>query len=72
MGLLNRIVVRSVVRPVVVPRRVNVAQRRIVRTAVTLSEFEEISYFVGKNIILFTFFYSTLNWLHYRNINKKK
>ena len=71
MGLLNRIVVRSVVRPVMV-RRVNVAQRRVVRTAVTLSEFEEISYFVGKNIILFTFFYSTLNWLHYRNINKKK
>lgn len=30
-----------------------------------------ISYYTGKSIILFTFFYCSLNWLHYRDIRKK-
>jgi helix-turn-helix protein len=28
------------------------------------------SYFVGKTITLFTFFYTSLNWMMYKNINK--
>lgn len=28
------------------------------------------SYFVGKTITLFTFFYTSLNWLMYKNINQ--
>jgi hypothetical protein len=29
------------------------------------------SYFVGKSIILFTMFYCTLNWAHYRSLRKE-
>lgn len=28
------------------------------------------TYYVGKGIILFTMFYCTLNWAHYRNLRK--
>jgi len=28
------------------------------------------SYFVGKGIILFTMFYTSLNWMYYRGIRK--
>ena len=31
----------------------------------------EVSYFVGKSIILFTMFYCGLNWAHYREIRKQ-
>lgn len=30
-----------------------------------------VSYFVGKSVILFTMFYCTLNWAHYRNLRKR-
>ncbi len=29
-----------------------------------------VSYYVGKSIILFTMFYCTLNWAHYRRLRK--
>lgn len=32
----------------------------------------DVSYFVGKSIILFTMFYCGLNWLHYRDLTSKK
>lgn len=28
------------------------------------------TYFIGKGITLFTFFYTSLNWMMYKNINK--
>jgi len=28
-----------------------------------------ITYFVGKGVILFTMFYCTLNWYHYKKLN---
>lgn len=35
-----------------------------------LSDVNTVSYFAGKSIILFTMFYCTLNWAHYRQIRK--
>lgn len=29
------------------------------------------SHYIGESIILFTILYSTLNWIHYRNIRKE-
>ena len=31
----------------------------------------DVSYFVGKEIMLFTMFFCSLNWLHYRNLRKQ-
>lgn len=31
----------------------------------------EVSYYVGKSIILFTMFYCGLNWAHYRDVRKR-
>ena len=38
----------------------------------TLNDFttSDITYYVGKSVILFTMFYSSLNWLHYRRLRK--
>lgn len=33
---------------------------------------EQVSYYVGKSIVLFTMFYCGLNWLHYRDLRKKR
>lgn len=49
------------------PQRV--AQRP--RAPRALGGLEEVSYYVGKSIILFTAFYCSLNWMHYRNLRKK-
>lgn len=35
-----------------------------------LPNVEVMSYFAGKSIILFTMFYCSMNWLHYRNLRK--
>lgn len=32
---------------------------------------EEVSYYVGKGIILFTMFYCTMNWYHYKTLREK-
>lgn len=32
---------------------------------------DTVSYLVGKSIILFTMFYCTLNWAHYRDLRKR-
>lgn len=32
---------------------------------------EQVSFFVGKGIILFTMFYCTLNWQYYRGLRKE-
>lgn len=46
-------------------------KKHIVPRAVTwVDSVEWGSYFVGKGIILFTMFYCSLNWLHYRNLRK--
>ncbi len=45
----------------------------IVKCNVFYQDYEPIiktSHYIGESIILFTIFYSTLNWFHYRNIRK--
>lgn len=32
---------------------------------------EEVSYYVGKGIVLFTMFYCGMNWYHYRDLRKR-
>jgi hypothetical protein len=42
----------------------------------SISYVENTSYIVGKGVVLFTMFYTTLNWLHYNrivdNVDKNK
>lgn len=45
-------------------------QKTIIRSDWTQSLVES-SYYAGKSIILFVWFYSGLQWLHYRNERKK-
>ena len=54
-----------------------IARPRLVKPLRVVSnpDWMEVSYFVGKSIILFTMFYSGLNWLHYKKLredNEKK
>lgn len=49
---------------VVRPRRVGGVVRRV-------SMVEEVSYYVGKGIMLFTMFYCGMNWYHYREVRKQ-
>jgi hypothetical protein len=42
-----------------------------VRTHVSLIEsLDTTTYFIGKGIILFTMFYCTLNWAHYKRLRE--
>lgn len=59
-----KLAVRCPVRPITTPRR------RISPKATPL-DVTEISYFVGKGIILFTLYYCSLNWMHYRRVRKE-
>ena len=51
-----------------------VARPRLVAPvrAISTPDWMEVSYFVGKSVILFTMFYSGLNWLHYRELRKRE
>lgn len=51
-----------------------VARPRLVKPlrAISTPDWMEVSYFVGKSVILFTMFYSGLNWLHYRELRKRE
>lgn len=51
-----------------------VARPRLVKPvrAISTPDWIEVSYFVGKSVILFTMFYSGLNWLHYRELRKRE
>jgi hypothetical protein len=40
--------------------------------AIPIEQITETSYFIGKNILLFTMFYCGLNYLYYKKINDKK
>lgn len=40
------------------------------RVSPEVSHIVDASYIVGKSIILFTFFYTSLNWFMYRKIRK--
>lgn len=44
--------------------------RRIVRPR-ALPDVQVASYYVGRGIICFTFFYSFFNWWHYREARKE-
>jgi hypothetical protein len=37
-----------------------------------MSDVSDISYYVGKSIILFTFFYTGLNYFHYKRLREKQ
>lgn len=45
--------------------------RNVTTLAVNLYDFNEVTYYTGKTIILFTMFYCGLNWTHYRYLRKK-
>ena len=44
---------------------------KVITNAINFYDFNEVSYYVGKSIILFTMFYCGLNWMHYRDLRKK-
>lgn len=77
MGIISR-GIRAAPGRVVVKRNVRVVARpRLVKPLRVVSnpDWMEVSYFVGKSVILFTMFYSGLNWLHYKKVredNEKK
>ena len=50
--------------------RITTSKSKVV-TKMSVADIEYASYLVGKSIILFTMFYCTLNWWHYRQINKQ-
>lgn len=56
-------------RPLVAPERV-VQYKKEVYVA-KASMIEEVSYYVGKGIVLFTMFYCGMNWYHYRDLRKR-
>jgi len=37
-----------------------------------IHDLEYASYYVGKSVILFTMFYCTLNWWHYKQLNDEQ
>lgn len=45
---------------------------RTIKTQASLVEtLEYSSYIIGKGIIVFTMFYCSLNWLHYKNLREQ-
>jgi hypothetical protein len=44
---------------------------RLVVRADPLSTLETSVYFAGKGILLWVFFYSALNWFHYKNLRER-
>ena len=46
--------------------------QRNVQTQAIPTDFETISYYVGKSVIMFTMFYCSLNWLHYRRLREEE
>lgn len=66
---MNKTIIRST-RPQTITRtRVNTSSCPKAPRALN-SDIVTTSYFVGKGITLFTFFYSSLNWMMYKSINK--
>jgi hypothetical protein len=37
-----------------------------------IHDLEYASYYVGKSVVLFTMFYCTLNWWHYKQMNDEQ
>lgn len=70
----NLIRVRTTVpQPRVYMRKPKLPLRRLERPAAFVSqEFLNASYFAGKYITLFVFFYSSLNYLYYRNLRQEE
>ena len=50
------------------PRSYNPVVRR---NATPPIDITTTSYFIGKGIILFTMFYTSMNWMYYRGIRKE-
>lgn len=50
---------------------VNRPSKRNVVTKAMIPDISVSSYYIGKGIILFTMFYCSMNWLHYRNLRIK-
>lgn len=49
----------------------NRPSKRNVVTKAMIPDISVSSYYIGKGIILFTMFYCSMNWLHYRNLRIK-
>lgn len=59
------------------PRRVSTLPRRVKPVIYTrdlkvnaIGDITDITYYVGKGIILFTFFYTSLNYFHYKKLRE--
>jgi hypothetical protein len=48
-----------------IPRQV------ITRVTPLEAQMIDVSYYAGKSIILFTMFYCTLNWMHYKRLREE-
>lgn len=55
--------------PVVYKPKLSRAPLRPIKASF-LSDLNTVTYFAGKSVILFTMFYCTLNWAHYRQLRK--
>lgn len=67
--------IRRVPSPVAVKKNIRVVHRaRVIAPLRAMSgpDWMEVSYFAGKSVILFTMFYTGLNWLHYRELRKRE
>lgn len=55
----------------IVPRRLQITTAPYVRPLKSWQHDAQMaSYFVGKGIVLFTMFYCTMNWWHYRRLRE--
>lgn len=62
------------IRPRVIRLVQHVERRRVIARDILMDGFRgmsESSYFVGKSIVLFTLFYCSMNWWHYRSLRKE-
>lgn len=58
--------------PVLIPRVSARRQPVVTVRAYPVHDVVELSYYVGKGITLFTMFYCTLNWWHYKRMREDK
>lgn len=67
IGYINKKVDFKVNLPIIT----RIRPRNITARAINLYDFNEVTYYTGKSIILFTMFYCGMNWTHYRDLRKK-
>lgn len=67
---MNRTITRSTRPQTITHTRTKVNKGYLAKPHAINSDIVTTSYFVGKGITLFTMFYSSLNWMMYRGMNK--